>query len=97
LKANNKTIRLARLHHARLFSREANMSDVFFNIMDRSDPVVVRHAIPGLLAKRRRDPLPQAVIELLVVPDVPVTQVTFHELSDDEEVFFTANGGGDTL
>jgi hypothetical protein len=81
--ANNKCMRRFQEHHARQTSKKNNLSDIFFRLMDKSDPIILSEAAPKLLAKRRPEPLPIEVLECLANPEDRI--VSNNESNDNLE------------
>ena len=80
--AQNKYYRKFRLEHARKTSREDNLKDIFFRVLDASDPVISNIGMEDRMAKRKRLPILQEVQDLFLTLDVPQP---LQRTSDDDE------------
>ena len=86
--ARHKHVKKFRKGHARKHSRKENMQDVLNLLLITSDPVI-SHISP--LQKKKSDPIPQKVRDLLQQPDVSRKPRDAdedddeHQKSEDEE------------
>lgn len=64
--SRNKDYKNFRLNHSRHFSRKTNLEDLFYRVMDSSDPIVSSMSMISRIRKRKRLPLPTEVTQLLL-------------------------------
>lgn len=89
--ARNKSYKSFRERNSRKCSRKATMEDIFFRSMDSSDPLIASLSLSSRLQKRKKLPLPSAVIELLALPEIPkenisdVTNKEFDQTRNDDK------------
>lgn len=87
--SRNKHYKAFRLHHARKFSRAATLEDVFYRSMDTSDPILSSYSEEARGRKRKKLPLPKAVIDLLASS---VDEGSSDTSSDEEDVIESLTG-----
>lgn len=66
--------------HSNKHSDPANMEDIFYRVMDTSDPIVLNISLNNRLKKQKRLPLSQDVIWLFLIPK---TDKTIHPDSEE--------------
>ena len=82
--AQNKFYRKFRLSHARKFSRESNLTDIFFRVLDASDPMISNISLESRMRKRKRFSIPQEVQDLLATLDAPEIATEFEDEDEDD-------------
>lgn len=65
--SRNKDYKHFRLSHSRHFSRKTNLEDLFYRVMDSSDPIVSNMSMTSRMSRRKRLPLPIEVTQLLLL------------------------------
>ncbi|XP_026828955.1 uncharacterized protein LOC109611090 [Ooceraea biroi] len=71
--ARNKNCKRYRECHSRKHSRLANMEDMFYRVMDTSDPIISNISLNNRLNKQKRLPFSQDVIRLFLIPKIDET------------------------
>lgn len=66
--ARNKDYKNFRLHHSRKHSRQVTMEDMFYRLMDTSDPIILNLNVQSRLRMKNRIPIPKEVLDLLDIP-----------------------------
>lgn len=80
--ARNKDYKNYRLFNSRKINREANITDVFYRIMDTSDPIINAMNLQSRLKNKQNMEIPDAVKKLLAV----IVQGEEEDDDDDEEI-----------
>lgn len=93
--ARNKDYKNFRLFNSRKISREANINDVFYRIMDTSDPIINAISLQSRLKNKKHIEIPDTVKKLLAVP-IETSNYIFDDV-DDEEIVEEKNEHNDTL
>lgn len=90
--ARNKNYKRYREYHSRKHSRLANMADIFYRVMDTSDPIVSNISLNNRLKKQKRLPFSQDIIRLFLIPKI---NETIHP--DIEELLKDCTGLNETI
>ncbi|KMQ83296.1 dna-mediated transposase [Lasius niger] len=90
--ARNKNYKRYRECHSRKHSRLANMEDIFYRVMDTSNPIVSNISLNNRLKKQKRLPFSQDIIRLFLIPKI---DGTIH--SDSEELLEDCTGFNETI
>ncbi|XP_071579803.1 uncharacterized protein [Temnothorax nylanderi] len=83
--SRNKDYRHFRLSHSRHFSRKTNLEDLFYRVMDTSDPIVSSMSMTSRMSKRKRLPLSTEVTQLLLIDADEEEQDSDNDGSTTEE------------
>lgn len=83
--SRNKDYKRIRLHHTRKFNRKVTMEDMFFRLIDMSDPIIVNLYSETALKRKVRKPLPKDVLNFLLVPQTNMKDSTTFDVDDEQD------------